>query len=168
MKLFVSYHLADSRPVAKIKNRLHELNIRYYSVPEDANFSGWHHQQIRDYLFERMSDCDVVLCVIGPRTFSRPHVDNEIHHALHGGAGTRKGIVAVMLENRKDSINNIDFSSFPTRLQRNIEYVVLVQNATLFDNIHYLLYESIRRSNDRSIAVDNTANCMQIRNRYYF
>lgn len=167
MKLFISYHLADTKSVIKIKDKLDNLNMDYYSVPEDMDFRGWHNEQISKYILKNMEGCEVLLSIIGKETYTRPHVDYEIHQALKGGVGTRKGIIAVLLENRNDTIYEIDFSTFPPRLADNIDYLVLVQNASLKDQLSECLDQAIENRNNRKMEVNNTRKCMKLPNKYY-
>lgn len=167
MKIFVSYHLADTKSVKKIKEKLKLMNMNYYSVPEDADFTGWHNEEISKFILQKMSDCQVLLCVIGKETYQRPHVDYEIHQALKGVVGSRLGIIAVFLENRQDSIYDIDYSTFPNRLSDNEQYLVMIQNASLVSKIENAVVLADQNRKNKNIQVDNTRRCMKLPNKYY-
>lgn len=167
MKIFISYHLADTKSVNKIKEKLSLNKINYYAVPEDADFTDWHNEEISKFILDKMQDCQILLCVVGKETYKRPHVDYEIHHALKGIVGARLGIVAVLLENRHDSIYNIDYSTFPPRLSDNEEYLVMIQNAGLIEQINDAIIEANQNRKDRNIQVNNKRKCMKLPNKYY-
>ncbi|MCR3906958.1 MAG: TIR domain-containing protein [Tenericutes bacterium] len=168
MKIFISYHLKDSKQVGKIKQKLKDSNISFFSVDENTNFEGYHHNHIRQILFDELDTCDILLCVIGNETYSRSHVDNEIHHALKGGLSKRLGVVAVMLENRYDSISSINYNTFPRRLKKNLEYIVILQNSSLFDNIHGVIKKAIEKKNNINIQVNNNEEPMKLRQGKYY
>lgn len=66
----------------------------------------------------------MLLCLIGKETYSRPHVDHEIHAALKGGIGERLGIVGVHLPKRTDNLQAIELNTFHTKLWENKNYIV--------------------------------------------
>ncbi|QWC00210.1 TIR domain-containing protein [Mycoplasmatota bacterium] len=167
MKLFISYHLADTKSVNKIKEKLNAKALNYYSVPEDKDFTGWHNEEIREYILSKMDDCSVLLCIVGRETYKRPHVDYEIHQALKGGVGKRLGIVTVLLENREDSINDISYDTFPNRLYDNEHYIILIQNASLEDQIFKAIDLANNNRNDKNISINNKRKCMKLPNKYY-
>lgn len=167
MKLFISYHLADTRYVNKIKEKLSYKQIEYYSVPENINFDGIHNEEISRYILSKMLDCQVLLCVLGKETYTRPHVDYEIHQSLKGGVGRRLGIIIIFLEARGDSIYNIDYSSFPPRLLDNETYIVKIQNSALLDQIDSCIRIADENRINPNIQVVNSRNCMQLPNKYY-
>lgn len=167
-KIFVSYHRADKKYKDKVVEFLSEFGYGYFCVDEDESFNGWKHQHIADYICSKMKDCDVLLCIVGKETYSRPHVDWEIHTALKGGIGKRKGIVVVMLEKRQDSINNIDDDTFPTKLQENLEYIVLEQFASIEKRIEYAIETAIKNRDDNGLAVTHRNPVMQLRAGKYY
>ncbi len=167
-KIFISYHRADMEYKNKIIAILREHRYPYYCVNENKNFNGLKHQDIASQICSMMDDCDVLLCIVGKETYTRPHVDWEIHTALKGGVDNRKGIVAVMLENRNDSKNKIDFNSFPNKLQDNLNYIVLEQYATIADRIDVAIDIAIKNSNDAHIQVSHKNPVMQLRSGLYF
>lgn len=156
----------------KYKNKiiaiLREHGYSYYCVNENKNFNGLSHQDIANQICSMMDDCDVLLCIVGKDTYTRPHVDWEIHTALKGGVDNRKGIIAVMLENRNDSKNNIDFNTFPNKLQDNLNYIVLEQYATVADRIDDAIGIAIKNSNDAHIQVTHKNPVMKLRSGLYF
>lgn len=167
MKLFISYHLADTKYVKKIKKKLEDRKINYYSVAEDADFTRWHNEEISKFILSKMADCQILLCIVGTETYTRPHVDYEIHQALKGCVGKRLGIITVLLEAREDSINDINYVTFPPRLSDNENYIVLEQNASLFDQIDDCINQANKNRNDSKLEIDNTRNCMKLPNKYY-
>ncbi|MEF3692210.1 MAG: hypothetical protein V3574_04130, partial [Candidatus Moraniibacteriota bacterium] len=66
------------------------------------------------------------------------------------------------------SINCVCRDTFPPRLADNSEYVVLVQNASLFDNFDFLMREATDKRKDSSIKVNNTRKCMKLPSKYYY
>ena len=168
MKIFISYHLANQNNVDKIRRKLSDAGINFYSVPEDSNFNGWSQQQISDYLIKEMEKCQILLCVVGNETYSRPHVDYELHHSLKGGPGKRLGWIVSLLEERGDSIYNIDYDTYPNRIQDNEHYALLVQNGSLMDYINQLIIDANELRSDPNVEVDNTRNCMPLPRRKYY
>lgn len=166
--IFISYHRADRKYKNIIISILKEHGYRYFCIDENENFNGWKHQHIADHICSKMEDCEVLLCVVGKETFSRPHVDWEIHTALKGVVGERKGIVVVMLENRQDSKNDIDCETFPTKLQENLDYIVLEQFASIESQIDYAINCALDNRNDKSIQVTHKNPVMQLRSGPYF
>mgnify|MGYP000931722450 CR=1 FL=1 len=168
MKVFISYHRADSSYREKLENILTSHNIDYYVVPEEKIFDGKSHEFIKTYIINKMKKCDVLICLIGKDTYKRPHVDHEMHAALKGGIEKRKGIVAVMLETRDDRINNIDPNTFPTKIQQNKDFVVLTQFASLHNNFSKLINKAYENAKDETIQVDHTNPCMKLRSGKYY
>ena len=167
-KIFISYHRADKKYKNAIVEILEEYGYRYFCVDENEIFNGWNHQRIADYICSKMEDCDVLLCIVGKETYERPHVDWEIHTALKGGMKNRKGIVAVLLENRNDSKNNIDYNTFPTKLQENLDYIVLEQYASIGDRIEQAIDLAIENRDDSSMQVTHKNPVMQLRSGKYY
>lgn len=168
MKVFISYHRSDTKYRHKIENILKDAEINYYAVPEEIIFDGKSHQYIKDIILQGMKDCDILLCIIGKETYARPHVDWELHEALKGDMKTRKGILAVMLENRGDSKNNIDYETFPNRLQDNEDYIVIEQYASLHNRLIKALNNALYKSSDRSVQVRNNRKLMLLRGGKYY
>ena len=168
MKVFISYHRADTKARDHIEDLLKDNDITFYAVPKNVNFDGENHQHIKDTILQGMYDCDVLLCIVGKNTYTRPHVDWELHEALKGDIKTRKGVVAVMLENRGDSKNNIDYATFPNRLEDNEDYIVIEQYASLQDRLKEALDEALNNSWNRDIQVNNRRAPMQLRQGKYF
>ncbi len=168
MKVFISYHRADKKFKDQLITALQQNNIDYYCVPEDYSFDGMKHPHIAQIIIENMNDCQVTVCIIGKETYTRPHVDHELKATLKGDIETRRGLVGVMLENRGDSKNKINYDTFPNRIQDNEDYTVLIQNASLSQEIALAVQEAFDRSNDSSYIVDNSRPLMELRKgRYY-
>lgn len=168
MKVFISYHRADTKAREHIEDLLKDNNIPFYAVPKDVNFDGEHHQYIKDTILQGMNDCDVLLCIVGKDTYTRPHVDWELHEALKGNIHTRRGILAVMLEKRGDSKNNIDYATFPNRLEDNEDYIVIEQYASLQDRLKDALDKALDNSRNKDMQVNNSRLPMQLRQGKYF
>lgn len=167
-KIFISYHRADTKYRQKLESILKEKRIEYYAVPENAQFDGQNHQNIKDQIISCMSDCSIVICLIGQETYSRPHVDWEIHAALRGGVEERKGLIAVMLEVRGDSKNNIDYETFPNRIQDNEEYAVIEQFASLSERLSYAIEVAENNRKNEKLNVDNSRKLMSLRSKLYY
>lgn len=168
MKVFISYHRADTKAREHIEDLLKDNDIPFYAVPKDVNFDGEHHQYIKDTILQWMNDCDVLLCIVGKDTYTRPHVDWELHEALKGNIHTRRGILAVMLEKRGDSKNNIDYATFPNRLEDNEDYIVIEQYASLQDRLKDALDKALDNSRNKDMQVNNSRLPMQLRQGKYF
>ncbi len=168
MKVFISYHRADTAEKDNIVELLEKNNISYYSVPEDRRFDGCNHQEIVTSIGAELNKCDVLLCIVGQNTFSRPHVDIEIHSALKGGIGVRKGIVAVMLENRGDNKNNIDYNTFSTKLAENKDYIVLEQYASIHDRLLPAIKQAQENSKNSKLQTSHKNPVMRLRYSKYF
>lgn len=168
MKVFISYHRADTKAREHIEDLLKDNGILFYAVSRNVNFDGEHHQYIKDTILQGMYDCDVLLCIVGKDTYTRPHVDWELHEALKGDIKTRKGVLAVMLENRRDSKNNIDYATFPNRLEDNEDYIVIEQYASLQDRLNDALAAALDNSWNRDIQVNNRRPPMPLRQGKYF
>lgn len=168
MKVFISYHRADTKAREHIEDLLKDNDIPFYAVPKDVNFDGEHHQYIKDTILQGMNDCDVLLCIVGKDTYTRPHVDWELHEALKGNIHTRRGILAVMLEKRGDSKNNIDCATFPNRLEDNEDYIVIEQYASLQDRLKDALDKALDNSRNKDMQVNNSRLPMQLRQGKYF
>ncbi len=106
--------------------------------------------------------------LIGKDTYSRPHVDNEIHEALKGDIGKRKGIVAVMLENRLDSKNSINLKTFPVKLAQNLNYIVLEQFASIRENIVKAINLAYENSKNKNIQTNHSNNVMHLKSGKYY
>ncbi len=168
MKVFISYYRADTKAREHIEDLLKDNDIPFYAVPKDVNFDGEHHQHIKDTILQGMNDCDVLLCIVGKDTYTRPHVDWELHEALKGNIHTRRGILAVMLEKRGDNKNNIDYATFPNRLEDNEDYIVIEQYASLQDRLKDALDKALDNGRNKDMQVNNSRLPMQLRQGKYF
>ena len=168
MKVFISYHRKDSKQKERLQELLKSNNISFYSVPDNHNFDGKNHQTIMTMLASEISKCDVVICVIGKETYTRPHVDHELHFAFKGDAGVRKGVVAVMLENRSDSKKNIEKKTFPERLIDNLNYVVVEQYASIADKLVEAIKKAQVNRKDKMLQTSHSSPVMQLRAGNYY
>jgi hypothetical protein len=171
MRVFISYHRADTKYKNKIADYLESKNISHYSVPEDYIFDGRHHQDIAQHIIKQMENCTVAICIVGKETYQRPHVDHELKAALKGGICNRKGLVSIMLENRLDNKNKINLDTFPNRIQDNmthqIQYVLLGQMASFEDEVVELL-EAAENKRCDNYNIDNTRRVMNLRAGKYY
>lgn len=168
MKVFISYHRADTKEREHIEALLKAKSISYYAVPKNINFDGKHHQYIKDIILQEMNDCDILLCIVGKETYTRPHVDWELHEALKGDVNTRRGVLVVMLEKRGDSKKNINYATFPNRLQDNEDYIIVEQYASLQDRLVDALSDALDNKNDKDIQTRNKRKLMQLRSGKYY
>ena len=168
MKVFISYHLIDRKYRRKTENILNHYSIDYYVVPEDIDFNGKSHESIKDFLCEEIRKCDVLLCLIGNDTYSRPHVDREIHTALKGGINERLGIIGVHLDSRNDSLDKLDLKTFPIKLWKNKEYVVWTTWRHLNSNLLVLLDCAVKNARNKKFLTNHSNNCMELRNKKYY
>lgn len=168
MKIFISYHRVDSYFRKAIEKMLIVQEYLVYAVPEEKSFDGMTHEHIKTEIIKEMDNCDVVLCLVGEQTYTRPHVDHEIHAALKGGTKDRKGIVAVMLETRKDGKKKIDDNTFPTKLQQNKKYIVVKQYSEFPQILKSAVNEALIKAKDIKLQVDHTNPCMPLRAGKYY
>ena len=80
----------------------------------------------------------------------------------------RRGVLAVMLEKRGDSKNNINYATFPNRLQDNEDYIILEQYASLQDRLVDALNKTLDNKNDKNIQTINKRKLMQLRSGKYY
>ena len=73
-----------------------------------------------------------------------------------------------MLENRQDSKNDIDYETFPIKLQENLDYVVLEQFASIESQLDYAINCALDNRNDKSIQVTHKNPVMQLRSGKYY
>lgn len=168
MKVFISYHRADIRQEKKLKKLLKANGYEVVVFENAPEFEGTYHEYIKTEIIKKMLECDVIICLVGTETFSRPHVDHEINAALKGGVGVRKGIVVLMSESREDSVKDIDYNTFPTRLQNNLEYIYLNQLGSFHMNINKKIQFVINQSKNANIEVNNSVNVMPLKAKRYF
>lgn len=168
MKIFISYHLRDQKFREKTENILKHYKIDYYVVPKDINFNGRAHDYIRSCIFNEMKSCNVLLCLVGRETYSRPHIDREIHEALKGEAGERLGIIGVLLSSRQDSFDSVDLNTFPKKLWDNREYVVWTTWENLNSNLLSLLDKAIENANNKNFVTNHSNSCMELRKKKYY
>lgn len=168
MKVFISYHRADNAYRKKTINILNSHHIDFYVVPENKSFNGKSQEEIKTYLCDKLKTCDVLLCLVGTKTYTRPHVDREIHEALKGKVGDRLGIICVFLPTRNDCKTNINLKTFPAKLNENKKYVVLSNWNELNDKILTFVSEAYNRSNNPQLQTKHTNKCMQLRSTIYY
>jgi len=168
MKVFISYHRKDVKQKNRIVDLLKVSNISYYEVPENHGFNGKSHQEIATFIASEIKKYDILICIVGSETYSRPHVDNELHFALKGDASTRKGILAVLLENRRDSKNNIDQSTFPTKLAENMKYIVIEQYASIADKLTSSIEQAVKNARNNKLQSNHGNKVLPLRSGKYY
>ena len=168
MKVFISYHRADTKYRHKVGNILNNAEIDYYAVPEDADFNGKRAETIKTYICNRLKECDVMICLIGKETYKRPHIDREIHTALKGEPGVRLGIIGVLLDNRGDSLSNVNLSTFPAKLWDNKNYVVWTEYKDLNKSVNELVKQAKSNSRNRKLQTTHKNPCMPLRATLYY
>lgn len=171
MKVFISYHRADTIFKDNLVEHLDSQEIPYYVVPEEYDFDGLYHEHIAQIIIEEISSCSVTICIIGKETYSRPHIDHELKATLRGEICVRRGLIGLMLDNRGDSKNNIDYNIFPNRIQDNytddIPYVVLGQWASYKSELDNLMTEAYD-NRCANYNVNNSRRLMSLREGKYY
>ena len=168
MKIFISYHRADTKYRYEIEEILKTHKINYFAVPEDADFNGKSNEIIRRYTCNKVKQCDVLICLVGRETYSRPHVDREIHEALKGDVGSRLGIIAIFLPTRKDSLKNAEFNTISQKLIDNKDYVVWEYWSNLNEKIEKLIQEAYNNSFNKKIQTKHTNQCLPLKSKVYY
>ena len=168
MKVFISYHRKDTFYRHQLENILQSQNIDYYAVPENADFNGKRNAIINEYICNKLKKCDILICLVGTDTYSRPHVDREIHTALKGNPGKRLGVIGIFLPTRKDSLNTIDLNTFPTKLWDNKNYVIWAKWKGLSKTILELITSAKTNSLDKKIQTNHSNPCMALRSKIYY
>lgn len=169
MKVFVSYYRKDSKQKNLLIDFLINKKIDYYVVDEKYKFDGMYHQEIANIVIENMKDCDVTICLIGKETYTRPHIEHELKATLKGGAGERRGLVGLILENREDSINKLNTDTLPDRIRENLnnKYVVLGQFASFKDKLEGYIKKA-NQIRKKDIPVKNNFALKKLRSGTYF
>lgn len=168
MKVFISYHRLDSNYRHKVESIFIKQGIDYYAVPEDADFNGKTAESIKSFICNKLKKCDVLLCLIGKETYSRPHVDREIHTALKGNPGDRLGIIGVILPTRNEPLNSINLNTFPTKLWDNKDYVIWTSWDRLKNDINELIQKAVANSQNNRIQTNHSNPCMSLRSKKYY
>lgn len=101
--IFISHYHADDDKVQKIKSRLTErgYNVRNFSVDSTKHKDGRTPSKavIERYLRIRVKASSTFICVIGPKTHTRPWVDFEIREAIRQG----KKVIGIYTHGNKDT-----------------------------------------------------------------
>ena len=100
--IFLSHYVEDDEKVQQIKQRLTDkgYEARNFSVDSTKHKDGRtpSNAVIKRYLEMRIRLSSVFICVIGPKTHTRPWVDFEIQEAIRQG----KQIVGIFIHGYKD------------------------------------------------------------------
>lgn len=168
MRAFISYHRSDYEYRHNLEKILISNNIDYYAVPEDSDFNGKKAEAIKNFICNRLKQCDILICLIGKETYSRPHVDREIHTALKGNPGERLGIIGIILPTRKETLQSVDLNTFPTKLWNNKDYVVWSMWNSINSALDGLIQAAIANSFNKQMKTDHSNPCMPLRNKKYY
>lgn len=168
MKIFISYHRKDTKYRIKLEKILKENNIDYYAVPENADYDGMNHDTIRQTINRHMVAVDVVICIVGKETYTRPHVSHELNAALSGGVGKRKGVIALILENRMDPKDKIDWQTVDARISKNQKYVIIEKFGSFHSRVVSLIELAYQNSKDLRIQVKNNMTINNLRGKKYY
>lgn len=97
-KVFISFHHAND---IQYKKKFIEKFGNYFinkSVDEDEYGDVLSDEYVKRLIREdKISDCSVVVVLIGAETYKRKHVDWEIYAGLSGKAGGYSGLIGVLL-----------------------------------------------------------------------
>lgn len=174
MNVFISYHRADTVLRVRLEKEMVRLGYRNVSIPANQTFEGWAHEAIWQHIIRNnLSLCSVVICIVGEETYSRAYVDQELHYALQGGVGTRKGIVCLVLGSPVLSAKKIRsgepsaLAQFSARLAKNLDYVVMADFSQVTKIGDLIRQAEANRTNIR-IEVNNQDPPMELRQRRYF
>lgn len=172
-KVFISYHHKNDENY-KIEFEKRFGNIFINKSVQDGEYDDdlcdeYIKRLIRQ---DKISDCSVVVVLIGAETYKRKHVDWEIYAGISGKAGGRSGLIGVVLptyyssaENSHLAQNKYEPTTIPPRLQDNKktgyaelytwEYICQVNQSNRY-NIETVIENAFKRKNDQNIKTDNS------------
>lgn len=172
-KVFISFHHAND---IQYKKKFIEKFGNYFinkSVDEDEYGDVLSDEYVKRLIREdKISDCSVVVVLIGAETYKRKHVDWEIYAGLSGKAGGYSGLIGVLLPSYYSSSENKDLngsgynsSTIPPRLNDNLKsgysFVYKWESAScIHSNGNYAIEdwidEAFNRKNNESDKIDNS------------
>ena len=128
-KVFISYHHKNDE---YYKEKFEEYFEKYFI--NKSVFEGEYDEELSDEYVKRLiredkiSDCSVVVVLIGAETYKRKHIDWEIYAGLTKKAGGFSGLIGIILpsyynaeENSTLEKNHYYSSTIPPRLDDNIK-----------------------------------------------
>lgn len=173
-KVFISYHHANDEFYKnefdkKFGNCFINKSVTAGEYNEDLS-SDYIKRLIRE---DKISDCSVVVVLIGSETYKRKHVDWEIYAGLCKKAGGYSGLIGLILPSYYDTSENkhlkgqdkYNTSTVPPRLQDNIktEFAAIYKwEQTQFKNlsgvypIENWIEEAFDRKNNECDKIDNS------------
>ncbi len=172
-KVFISFHHAND---IQYKKKFIEKFGNYFinkSVDKDEYGDALSDEYVKRLIREdKISDCSVVVVLIGAETYKRKHVDWEIYAGLSGKAGGYSGLIGILLPSYYSSSENKDLngsgynsSTIPPRLNDNLEsgysFVYKWESAScLLSNGNYaiedLIEDAFNRKKNESDKIDNS------------
>ncbi|MFA5005900.1 MAG: hypothetical protein WC509_00310 [Candidatus Izemoplasmatales bacterium] len=171
--VFLCYDSPNAKQCQTVMGYLKETGHSAKCVPADFAVPDKSPQHILQDLVKTFYDpSDVVVCVVGPTTSMKAHVDQELHHALLGKTGIRKGIVLLMMESPDVSLDKIRagapkaLQAIPERLRKNLPYVELA-TFSRYRDLPALCQAAWKKAKDPAIAVDPGAAPAGIRKGSY-
>lgn len=158
--VFVSYDAANARQCQTVTGYLRDTGHSAKCVPADHVVPDKSPQHILQDLVKTFYDpSDVVVCILGPSTAAKAHVDAELHHALSGKPGIRKGIVLLVMESPDVSPDKIRAGApkalltVPERLRKNLRYVELA-GFSRYRDLPALCQAAWKKARDPAVSVD--------------
>lgn len=172
-KVFISYHHAnDEYYKTKFEEKFEDLfinkSVQDGEYDEDLS-DDYVKRLIRE---EKITDCSVVVVLIGTDTYKRKHVDWEIYAGISGKAGGRSGLIGILLpsyydsnENKGLKDNEYNADTIPPRLNDNVKtgYAKIYKWGSAIrknNNGEYYIKgwidEAFDRKNDDNIKTDNS------------
>lgn len=172
-KVFISYHHANDEDY-KIE---FEEKFEHLFINKSVQDGEYDEDLSDDYIKrliqeEKITDCTVVVVLIGTETYKRKHVDWEISAGISGKVGGRTGLIGILLPSYYDSDENKSLegagyksSTIPPRLYDNVEteYAkiykwsnAIKKNTDGEYRIKRWIDEAFDRKNDDSIKTDNS------------
>jgi len=158
--VFLSYDAANARQCQTVMGYLKETGHPATCVPADYAVPDKSPQHILQELSKTFyGPSDVVVCVVGPTTSTKAHVDVELHHALLGKPGIRKGIVLLMMESPDVSLDKIRagapkaIQAIPERLRKNLAYVELA-TFSRYRDLPVLCQTAWKKAKDPAVVAD--------------
>ncbi len=158
--VYLSYHDANEKQCATIAAFLKENNYAVRYVPTDYVVGDRQPAHILQDLVKLFYDpSDVLVCILGSQTADLTHVDVELHHALSGKPGVRKGIVLLLMERPDVSLDKIRaknpkaLQAIPDRLHKNLGYVELA-TFSRYRDLPVILNTAWKKAKDASVPVE--------------
>ena len=166
--IFMSYHRTDTNEMEDIKEELKNKGYNMFSVKTTYKFDGKRHNDIFSMIGMRLKSCNVMVYLVGQESYSRPHCEHELRLALKGNAQRRKGIVAILLESRKDNIASLDKNITSSRIYENESYIVLTTKNEFLKNPKKYIDKSVLRKLNLDVSIVNNQEVPKFRKGLYY